>query len=144
MAVSESGNRLYICPDTLVKEYNEGKTLRELGDEYGVTPPAIRYHIVKTRLPHRRKWGNNSKIGITDNGNSLWKGNEVGLTALHEWVGKRKPKPEVCEECGANKPFDLASIENRYTRNPNDWEWLCRSCHMNKDGRIKNLKRGVV
>ena len=30
VVVSEA--RLYICPDTLVKEYNDGKTLRELGE----------------------------------------------------------------------------------------------------------------
>ena len=74
----------------------------------------------------------------------MWKGDSVGILPLHEWLKARKPKPEVCEGCGTNAPFDLATIDNSYTRNPDDWEWLCRSCHMHKDGRINNLKRGLV
>ena len=73
-----------------------------------------------------------------------WKGDSVGRIALHEWVTSRKTKPTHCENCETSPPFDLATIDNRYTRDLDDWEWLCRSCHMNKDGRIKNLKRGVV
>ncbi len=90
------------------------------------------------------KWNLASRERIKGEGNHKWRGDGVGVTALHEWVKARKPKPEVCEECGTNKPFDLATLDNSYTRNPDDWEWLCRSCHMIKDGRMLNLKRGAV
>ena len=35
-----------------------------------------------------------------------------------------------------NPPYDLANISQEYRRDVDDFEWLCRSCHMKKDGRI--------
>lgn len=69
----------------------------------------------------------------------MWKGYDVGLSALHDWVKDRKPKPELCECCGLVKPHDLANISQEYSRDLDDWEWLCRACHMRKDGRLNNL-----
>jgi len=73
--------------------------------------------------------------------NGLWKGNEVGYLSLHEWIKRYKPKPELCGDCKKKKPMDLANISGKYRRDVNDFEWLCRSCHMKKDGRMKNLKQ---
>lgn len=73
--------------------------------------------------------------------NPIWKGDKVGKqTPLHRWIARHKPKPEYCESCKKSKPYDLANISGKYFRDINDFEWLCRSCHMNKDGRMKNLK----
>jgi hypothetical protein len=77
-----------------------------------------------------------SKIGKK---NSMWKGNNVGYVALHDWVRRRFPKPNICKQCNINKPYDLSNISNKYRRDLNDWEWLCRSCHMKGDGRIEML-----
>jgi hypothetical protein len=71
--------------------------------------------------------------------NPMWKGDNVGMTSLHEWVKNRKPKPLKCECCGENKPVDLANISQEYKRDLDDWEWLCRKCHMTKDSRMNNL-----
>ena len=71
--------------------------------------------------------------------NPVWKGDSVGYFAIHEWVNKHKKKPELCEECKAKAPRDLANISGKYLRDLNDWEYLCRSCHMKKDGRITRL-----
>jgi hypothetical protein len=71
--------------------------------------------------------------------NGQWKGNTVGYSALHEWVKNRKPKPQTCENCHTVTPLDLANISQRYTRDLTDWEWLCRKCHMTKDGRRDKL-----
>lgn len=73
--------------------------------------------------------------------NSMWAGDKVGKPALHRWVNKRKPKPSFCEKCGVNKPIDLANISGTYLRDINDYEWLCRKCHMDSDGRMNNLKQ---
>jgi len=73
--------------------------------------------------------------------NGLWKGNKAGYHSLHEWIRNHKPKPEFCEKCGKRKPFDLANISGKYKRDINDFEWLCRKCHMAKDGRMQNLKQ---
>ncbi len=87
-----------------------------------------------------------SKSKLEDK-NVNWKGDNVGLPALHEWIENRKPKPKFCECCKTNKPYDLANISGLYKRDVNDFEWLCRSCHMHRDGRLKklhsNYKKGV-
>ncbi len=72
--------------------------------------------------------------------NNNWKGDDVTKkNALHTWIKARKPKPEFCEKCNKKKSYDLANISGKYKRDINDFEWLCRSCHMKKDGRLKKL-----
>jgi len=58
--------------------------------------------------------------------------------APHRWVTKRKVKPKKCECCKERKPYDLAN-KGIYNRELKNWEWLCRRCHMSKDGRLKKL-----
>lgn len=75
----------------------------------------------------------------------MWKGDDARLPAIHCWVRSRKPKPKLCECCNTNVPYDLANISGEYHRDVNDFEWLCRKCHMRKDGRaqavLRNLKQ---
>lgn len=73
--------------------------------------------------------------------NPMWKGDQVGYAALHEWVGTHLKKPKTCEKCGKKPPHDLANISQKYKRKLSDWEWLCRRCHMLKDGRLDKLKK---
>jgi hypothetical protein len=72
--------------------------------------------------------------------NSQWKGDKVGYIALHNWVRRRKPKPELCEDCKERKPYDLANITGKYKRDINDYKWLCRSCHVTYDYFNKSRK----
>jgi len=71
--------------------------------------------------------------------NPMWAGEKVKLAALHNWVTRRRPKPDLCEECRIIPPKDLANISQQYKRDVADWEWLCRRCHMVKDGRLNKL-----
>lgn len=73
--------------------------------------------------------------------NHQWKGDGVGYLALHAWVRRRLVKPDKCPKCGSSSKLDLANLSNEYRRDLSDWEWLCRRCHMNKDGRILNLRK---
>jgi len=73
--------------------------------------------------------------------NGLWKGDDVGYHALHTWVRRRKEKPDECKKCNS-PPFDLANISGKYKRDINDYQWLCRSCHMKEDGRLFNMRGG--
>lgn len=77
-----------------------------------------------------------------DSNNAMWRGDKVGYAALHSWVKRRLVKPELCQCCDVNPPIDLAN-KGTYDRNLENWEWLCRRCHMIKDGRIKNLNIGL-
>jgi hypothetical protein len=76
--------------------------------------------------------------------NPMWKGDEVGYGSLHNWIRRRKKKPEFCEKCKKRRPSDLANISGKYKRDINDYEWLCRKCHMEDDGRLKKLKKRII
>lgn len=90
-------------------------------------------HSVETRRHYAAaKWNEQ---------NPQWKGNTVDIPALHRWVFRHKPKPRLCEACKTRTPYDLANISQKYKRDVVDYEWLCRKCHMTKDGRMNNLKQ---
>ena len=74
-------------------------------------------------------------------GNGLWRGDNVGYAALHQWVRSRLPKPDKCQKCREKPPIDLANKSGKYERSLDNWWWICRSCHMRIDGRIFNLKQ---
>jgi hypothetical protein len=67
-----------------------------------------------------------------------WKGDSVGIEQLHAWVRELFPKPKKCMCCKIRPPLDLAN-KGTYNRELKNWEWLCRKCHINGDGRIKRL-----
>lgn len=77
--------------------------------------------------------------------NKNWKGSSVKYGALHTWVKRRIVKPDVCPKCKEKKSIlDLAN-KGIYDRNLNNWEYLCRKCHMETDGRLKKLiKRNAI
>lgn len=72
--------------------------------------------------------------------NPSFKGDEVGYAALHIWVRRRKPEPKLCDKCGLVPPVDLANRSGNYFRDLNDWDYLCRKCHMDSDGRNDRLR----
>jgi len=89
-------------------------------------------------IEHKRKIG----LSKLNEKNPQWKGKSVGLNSLHLYLKSHHKKPERCVNCGKKTDkLDLANISGKYKRDINDFEWLCRSCHMKKDGRINNLKQ---
>jgi len=77
---------------------------------------------------------------MTDDGNPMWRGDGASLGSLHSWVRKRKPKTTLCEICGETKPQDLSNISQEYKRDINDYQWVCRKCHMKNDKRMDARK----
>ena len=78
-------------------------------------------------------WNNTKKDTIT-------------ISTYHRYIEKRKLKPKKCEKCNQEKKLELSfnhSLE-KYTRNINDYEWLCKSCHMKKDYHQFGIKRGFL
>ena len=75
--------------------------------------------------------------------NPLWKGNDVKMCALHEWIFNRKKWTGKCAVCGfesaLRKEIQLANISGEYYRDINDFEWLCIKCHSFFD-RLKRKK----
>ena len=86
------------------------------------------------------KSGKKKPVRMFGKNNPQWKGNKVGYGALHDWIKSRKVKPKFCELCDTEPPQDLANISGKYKRDTNDFEWICRRCHMKKDGRFSHLK----
>jgi len=82
-----------------------------------------------------------SKIGRK---NPQWKGDKVEYGALHEYIKSHKIKPSQCQNCNKICKLDLCNISGEYIRDTKDWEWLCRRCHMLKDGRLINFKNGRI
>jgi len=121
-----------------LEELYKKKNYSQIAKDYGVNPEIIRLQLHKYGIKMTpSKWLSISKRG---NKNPNWKGNWVGYNGLHGWVRRNKPKPEFCECCEERQPYDLANISGKYKRDVNDYEWLCRRCHMTKDERMKNLK----
>lgn len=75
----------------------------------------------------------------TGSNNSNYKKN-AGLKAIHLFIRSRFDKPDFCQNCNINKPYDLANISQKYKRLLTDWKWLCRKCHMIEDGRLEKFK----
>ena len=63
---------------------------------------------------------------------------------LHRKMRKKIPKPKFCEDCKINEPLDLANVSDTYQELESDWEWLCRKCHMTKDGRLYGLQNSCT
>jgi hypothetical protein len=82
--------------------------------------------------------GTKQKIGLANSGekSGSWKGDDVSCGALHRYMGKRIPKPDLCQFCNKHPPYDLANITLQYNRNPKNWRWLCRGCHLTYDYTI--------
>ena len=76
----------------------------------------------------------------TDERNPSWKGDSVSLYGLHRWVERKIGRPDKCSLCKTVGKVDLANISQEYKRDLSDWEWLCRKCHMTKDGRLKMFR----
>ncbi|MCK5625044.1 hypothetical protein KAI04_04330 [Candidatus Pacearchaeota archaeon] len=75
--------------------------------------------------------------------NVNWKGDNVGYSALHDWVKSNKEFLGKCEICGLEsnnrRIIEAANISGEYKRDINDFVWLCRSCHYWFD-KIKKQK----
>lgn len=84
-------------------------------------------------------WHKGKKIpNMSGECNPSWKGDRVGYGSLHTWVASRLLKPALCQICESCPPRDLAN-KGVYNRDLANWEWLCRRCHMTKDGRMEKF-----
>lgn len=73
------------------------------------------------------------KIGAKNNN---WKGDNITRHNLHKWLRSRIPIPEFCQFCNKQKAKDLANITGVYSRDLDNWKYLCRKCHINFDDSV--------
>jgi NUMOD3 motif len=91
---------------------------------------------------HRSPETKNKLSLMRDDKNYWWKGDKVGKKALHTYIRRRLPKPEFCQICKIKPPYDLSNISGRYLRDLNDWQWICRKCHIKYHGT--GFKSGFI
>ena len=95
-------------------------------------------------MPDKRKTRNQK-----GKNNPNWKGDKIkSYSALHQWIKRYKPIPNICEICKNKKDIYgsyklvLANISGKYKRNLDDWIYCHQSCHIqeHKKGNHKNIK----
>jgi hypothetical protein len=72
--------------------------------------------------------------------NPQWKGDKVKYGSLHDYIKVYLKRDKRCNSCGLKKKLDLSNKSGKYKRELLDWEWLCRKCHMELDGRNGKLR----
>ena len=94
-----------------------------------------------TRIGERHSDETKRKIGQANLGqnNGVWSGHLIGYWGIHDYIKYHLPRPNKCQNCNQIKKLDLANKSGVYLRELSDWEYLCRRCHMLKDGRLNNL-----
>jgi len=68
-------------------------------------------------------------------GNPSWKGDRVGYRGIHSWVVRNWGKADRCEQCQTNTStrYDWSNKTGLLIRNRDNWQRLCRSCHLRYD-----------
>lgn len=87
---------------------------------------------------------NNKRKAKLGDKNPNWGGDNVSIEAFHQWLRCNWPEPipTKCQTLECNKaPYDLANITGIYDRDFSNYRFLCRKCHMESDGRMKNIDR---
>jgi hypothetical protein len=128
--------------DEWAELYESGMAVPDMAKKYSVHKSTIYNRLKQNKVKIRSK--STVKLGTL---NPMWKAETITNTALHSWVRNRLLRPDLCPSCNLRLPYDLANISNTYnretyTRDLKNWEWLCRRCHMVKDGRITRLYHG--
>lgn len=81
----------------------------------------------------KRNEGSFKKGVNKDNKNVMWKGEDVGYYALHQYLYRNFGKPKCCKFCGNTNKVQWASKNYRYTRKIEDYISLCYWCHRKYD-----------
>ena len=156
----------YRNKEWLKKQYVDlHKSTREIGKICGCSKDTISTHLRKfcidirpnkfqkgnTINKGREPWNKNT-IGVMkknktsfkkgqnkEEKNVNWKGDNVGYRSIHEYVERRKEKPNECDYCGKeNCRLELSFDHSlgKHTRNIEDYKYLCSKCHKVRDGGI--------
>lgn len=68
---------------------------------------------------------------------STWKGDEVGYIAIHNWAHLHVKLKDSCELCGSKEILEMANRSQQYKRELDDWQTLCKKCHVTKDSSFR-------
>lgn len=63
---------------------------------------------------------------------------------IHRWINRNFERPINCKNCGKESKLEIHNISRNYTRDSNDWIWLCRDCHMEFDKRKEESRNRMI
>lgn len=125
------------------KLYQNGVYPVEIARRFGINKSTVYVFLNRKDSDVNLRSRSEAKKGLL---NPMWVENP-SVGSIHRWVRRNYSKPRHCEECLIVPPLDLANISPKYnpdtyTRDLKNWEWLCRKCHMTKDGRLSRMYHG--
>jgi len=120
-------------------------SLSEIGKKYQTSGSTIFHYMKRYEIPSRKLSDALKLRDFKNEKHPNWK-NQPKIPSLHRWIEKNKSKPLQCEICKRTIKLELSCTDHKYTRNIEDYEWLCRSCHRKKDfnyqsSPLKNMSR---
>ena len=122
----------------IAKEFDYKKsTVYELLKEYKI----------KTRNKSEAQLGEkNYMYGKMKEKSPVWKGKNAKTNAKHMWMKAHFKPLKKCEKCGLETNVELSFNHclGDYTRNIDDYEYLCRKCHVKKDVVMGRYKLCVI
>ena len=74
--------------------------------------------------------------------NGAWRGDKATKASIHSWVVDNFIRPDHCEICkkpSLDKVFDWSNKDHAYSRKREDWQYVCRKCHIHYDIKYNNL-----
>ena len=113
------------------------KTLKQMGEMCGVDGKTIQRWMKKFNIPRRT----NSEANSFEL-NHEWKGNNAKKVSIHQSIRRHKKEPNECPKCGGKIKLELSFDHSKgnYTRNLEDYKYLCHSCHMKRDWANGDLR----
>ena len=113
------------------------QTDNAIGQKMGQPRPFVKGHNRRgvTMSPESRKKISDYRrsFGPSGKNHPLWKGDEVGYTALHFWVYRNKMKKGRCSTCSFTGDTEWANISGVYLRDLDDFAEMCKACHTEFD-----------
>lgn len=114
-----------------------------------------RKQFIATNVQLARGWGKYCSRDCSNKHNKRtgeqlynWKGDKVGYSALHDWLGLHFGKANKCEQCGKTgigKQIQWALIKGmKYERKRENFWQLCARCHVHYDNTIPYVSKGVA
>lgn len=87
--------------------------------------------VGKNKFTHD-SWRRVSETRVSK-GNPNWKDSDATTGSIHSWVRFNWVRPDKCEICGypndGTRTFDWSNKNHKYSRNRDEWQSVCRSCH---------------
>ena len=87
--------------------------------------------------PHSEEFRKKLSEAQTGSNNILWKGDDAGYVALHNWVRRHFWPTRLCQMCMLVPPDDLANITKIYNRDFKNWRYACTKCHIKFDKKCR-------